>query len=413
MKIKVVRSKSMKKKRVIILTIFIAVIALIIFLNLRSQREKAIKVTVEKVTTTDLTSIVSASGEIKPKKNINLSALVPGRIIKIGVKEGDLVKAGDFLLQLDSVQYEANAERDRALIQAYRSQLIEAEARMKRDESQYERQKKLYEEQLIPYEQLEAARVQLDISRAQVQALRHQIQQAEASLKSTLDNLKKTIYVSPIDGIVTSLRVEEGEIAVVGTMNNPGTILMTIADLSEMEVWVEVDETDVIAVAPGQRAEVRVDALPNQVLLGHVTEIGSSALEESGLSSQESRNFKVTITLDNPPSSLKPGLSATADIIIAKKNKVLAVPVSAIIVREKEGVSGSKKNEEEGVYVVENERARFQPIKRGIIGEMDVEILDGLKEGQEIITGPYSALRELKDGQLIKRQVTVSAKAEK
>ncbi len=307
----------------------------------------------EKVTTTDLTSIVSASGEIKPKKNINLSALVPGRIIKIGVKEGDLVKAGDFLLQLDSVQYEANAERDRALIQAYRSQLIEAEARMKRDESQYERQKKLYEEQLIPYEQLEAARVQLDISRAQVQALRHQIQQAEASLKSTLDNLKKTIYVSPIDGIVTSLRVEEGEIAVVGTMNNPGTILMTIADLSEMEVWVEVDETDVIAVAPGQRAEVRVDALPNQVLLGHVTEIGSSALEESGLSSQESRNFKVTITLDNPPSSLKPGLSATADIIIAKKNKVLAVPVSAIIVREKEGVSGSKKNEEEGVYVVE------------------------------------------------------------
>lgn len=413
MKIRVVRSKPMKKKKVIILTAFIALIALIIFLNLRSQREKAIKVTVEKVTLKDLTSIVSASGEIKPKKNINLSALVPGRIIKIGVKEGDLVRAGDFLLQLDSAQYEANAERDRALIQAYRSQLIEAEARMKRDESQYERQKKLYEEQLIPYEQLEAAKVQLDISRAQVQALRHQIQQAEASLKSTLDNLKKTIYVSPIDGIVTSLRVEEGEIAVVGTMNNPGTVLMTIADLSEMEVEVEVDETDVVSVAPGQKAEVRVDALPNQVLSGRVTEIGSSALEKSGLSSQESRNFKVTITLENPPPSLKPGLSATADIIVAQKKGVQAVPVSAIVVREKESGSGSKKNEEEGVYVVENERARFQPIKRGIMGEMDVEIMEGLKEGQEIITGPYSALRELKDGQLIKRQTTTPEKSKK
>lgn len=413
MKIKVLRSKPMKKKRIIFLVSLVALIALIIFLNLRSQREKAIKVTTEKVTSKDLTSIVSASGEVKPKKNINLSALVPGRIIKIGVKEGDLVKAGDFLLQLDSAQYEANAERDRALIQAYRSQLIEAEARMKRDENQYERLKRLYDEQLIPLEQLEAAKVQLDISRAQVNALRHQIQQAEASLKSTLDNLKKTIYVSPIDGIVTSLRVEEGEIAVVGTMNNPGTILMTIADLSEMEVEVEVDETDVISVALGQRAEVKVDALPNQVLTGQVTEIGSSALERSSLGSQESKNFKVTITLDNPPSSLKPGLSATADIIIAQKKGVLAVPVSAIVVREKESGSGSKKLEEEGVFVVENERVRFQPIKRGIMGEMEVEITEGLKEGQEIVTGPYSALRELKDGQLIKRQEIPAKKSPK
>lgn len=403
----------MKKKRVIFLASFVALIALIAFLNLRSQRERAIKVTTEKVTSKDLTSIVSASGEIKPKKNINISALVPGRIIKIGVKEGDFVKAGDFLLQLDSAQYEANAERDRALIQAYRSQLIEAEARMKRDENQYERLKRLYDEQLIPLEQLEAAKVQLDISRAQVQALRHQIQQAEASLKSTLDNLKKTIYISPIDGIVTSLRVEEGEIAVVGTMNNPGTILMTIADLSEMEVEVEVDETDVISVALGQRAEVKVDALPNLILSGHVSEIGSSALESSRLGSQESKNFKVTITLDNPPSSLKPGLSATADIIIAQKNGVLAVPVSAIVVREKETSSGSKKLEEEGVFVVENERVRFQPIKRGIMGEMEVEITEGLKEGQEIVTGPYSALRELKDGQLIKRQEATPKKSPK
>jgi len=410
MKIKVVRSKPMKKKRIILITGILALIALIILLNLRSQREKAIKVTVEKVTRKNLTSIVSASGEVKPKKNINLSALVPGRVVKIGVKEGDLVKAGDFLLKLDSAQYEANAERDRALIQSYQSQLIESEARMKRDESQYERQKKLYEEQLIPYEQLETAKVQLDISRAQVQALRHQIQQAEASLKSTLDNLSKTVYVSPIDGIITSLRVEEGEIAVIGTMNNPGTVLMTIADLSEMEVEVEVDETDVISVSPGQQAEVKVDALPNQTLSGRVTEIGSSALEKVTVGTRESRNFKVTITLENPPASLKPGLSATADIIVAQRENVLAVPVSALVVREKEEGTGLKKPEEEGVYLVENERARFQPVKRGIIGEMDVEIVEGLKEGQEIITGPYSALREMKDGRLIKREPSTPAK---
>ncbi len=395
----------MKKKRIIFLTGVLALIALIIFLNLKSQREKSIKVTVERVTTKNLTSIVSASGEVKPKKNINLSAHVPGRIVKIGVKEGDRVKAGDFLLKLDSAQYEANAERDRALIQAYRSQLIEAEARMKRDENQYNRQKKLYDEQLIPLEQLEMAKVQYEIARAQWQALRHQIQQAEASLKSTLDNLSKTVYVSPIDGIITSLRVEEGEIAVIGTMNNPGTVLMTIADLSEMVVEVEVDETDVVAVKLGQEAIIKVDALPKQTLVGHVTEIGSSALEKTTMSSQESRNFKVTITLQDPPPSLKPGLSATGDIIVARKEGVLAVPVSAIVVREKEEGPGSKKIEEEGVFIVENERTRFQPIKRGIIGEMDVEVVEGLQEGQEFVAGPYSALRELKDGQLIKREI--------
>lgn len=404
MKIRVIRSRRMKKRRIILITTFLTIIVIIILLNFRSQRERAVKVTVEKVAAKDLTSIVSASGEVKPKKNINLSAHVPGRIVKIGVKEGDMVKAGDFLLKLDSAQYEANAERDRALIQTYRAQLIEAEARLKRDQNQYDRQKKLYDEQLIPYEQLETAKVQLDISRAQVEALRSQIRQAEASLKSTLDNLSKTVYVSPIDGVITSLRVEEGEIAVVGTMNNPGTVLMTIADLSEMEVEVEVDETDVVAVSPGQKAEIRVDALPNQLLSGRVTEVGSSALEKASVGSQESRNFKVIITLEDPPVSLKPGLTATADIIVAQKKGVLAVPVSAVVIKEKEPGSDLKKVEEEGVFVVENERVKFQKIKRGIIGEMDVEVTEGLKEGQEIVTGPYNSLRELEDGRLIKRE---------
>jgi HlyD family secretion protein len=395
-----------KKKRIILISAVVVLIVVVVILNLRSQREKSVKVTVEKVKTHDLTSLVSASGEVKPKKNIDISAHVPGRIVKIGVVEGQEVKAGDFLLRLDSAQYEANAERDRAMIQTYGSQLIQAETRMKNEQNNYGRQRKLFESQLISQEQLETARVQYDIAAAEAEAFRHQIQQAEASLKSSLDNLSKTVYNSPIDGIITSLRVEEGEVAVVGTMNNPGTVLMTIADLSEMEVEVDVDETDVIGVRLGQPADVKVDALPDQLLKGLVTEIGSSALEKLSTAQQESRDFQVTITLTDPPKSLKPGLSASADIITAEKKGVLAVPISTLVLREEKGENPASKEtvEKEGIYLVENGRAKFVPIEKGIMGGLLIEITSGLKEGQDVIVGPYSALRELKDGLLIKSE---------
>jgi HlyD family secretion protein len=393
-----------KKKKVILISAVVVLIVVVVVFNLRSQREKSVKVTVETVKTHDLTSVVSASGEVKPKKNINISAHVPGRIVKISVVEGQEVKAGDFLLKLDSAQYEANAERDRALIQSYQSQLIQAETRMKNEQNNNSRQKKLFESQLISQEQLETARVQYEIASAEVQAIRHQIQQAEASLKSSLDSLSKTVYSSPIDGIITSLRVEEGEVAVIGTMNNPGTVLMTIADLSEMEVEVEVDETDVIGVHLGQLADVKVDALPTQTLKGSVTEIGSSALEKLTTAQQESRDFQVTITLADPPKSLKPGLSASADIITAEKKSVLAVPISCLVLREEKSENPDSKEmvEKEGVYLVEEGRAKFAPIEKGIMGGLLIEITSGLNEGQDVIVGPYSALRELKDGLLIK-----------
>jgi HlyD family secretion protein len=393
-----------KRKKFIIISAVSLLAALIIIASLTSQREKSVRVTVEKTSSHDLTSIISASGEVKPKKNINISAHVPGRIIKIGVFEGQMVKAGDFLLKLDSTQYEAYTERDRALIQSYRSQFIQSEARMKMEQNNYERQKQLFDSQLVSQEQLETAKVQFDIARAEVQAFRHQIQQAEASLKSTLDNLSKTVYNSPIDGIITSLRVEEGEVAVIGTLNNPGTVLMTIADLSEMEVEVEVDETDVVRVELGQSAEVKVDALPNQVLEGTVTEVGSSAIPKLTYSQEESRDFQVTITLSDPPNTLKPGLSASADIITAEKKGVLAIPISALVIKEKESDKTSEKEEveEEGVYIIENGRAKFQPVTKGIMGGLLIEISAGLEEGQEVIVGPYNSLRELKDGSLIK-----------
>lgn len=398
------RPKRSRKRTVIIAAVALLLVVMVIG-NLRSRREKSVNVMIEKASQQDLTSIVAASGEIKPKKSIDIGAQVPGRITNIGVVEGQEVKAGDFLIRFEATQYEASAERDKALIQSYRSQLIQAEARMKREMNNYDRQKQLFESQLISQEQLETAKVEYDISRAEVQAIRHQIRQAEASLKSTLDSLSKTVYYSPIDGIITSLPVEEGEIAVVGTMNFAGTVLMTIADLSEMEVEVEVDETDVIGVKIGQKAKVRVDALPYQDLDGTVTEIGSSAMARQTASQEESRDFLVTITLTDPPASLKPGLSASADIITAEKKSVLAVPISALVLREKTGGAKSQKEaEEEGVYIVAEGRSKFVPVAKGIIGGLSIEIASGLKEGQEIIVGPYSSLRELKDGTLVKAE---------
>lgn len=391
-----------RRKKLFIVLAVIVLMAVIVFFNFQSQREKSIRVTLEKITKHDLTSLVSASGEVKPKKNVNISAHIPGRIVKIGVEEGQGVKKNDFLLKLESTQYEANADRDRARINSLKADLIRAEALLKRDDGFYERQKKLYNEKLISKEKLETSQAQHDISKAQHEAILFQIKQAEASLESSLDNLRKTVYNSPIDGIITSLRVEEGEIALVGTMNNPGTVLMTIADLSVMEVEVEVDETDVVEVKLGQNAEVRVDAFPDTIISGKVTEIGSSALQILS-ASQESKDFKVVITLETPPENLKPGLSASADIIAAEKKDVLAVPISALVLRENEDENG-KEDQEEGVYIVEDSRVRFHPVEKGIMGELMIEITSGIESGQTVAVGPYSALRQLKEDTLIKAE---------
>lgn len=407
-----------RHKKLLIILAVLAVLGAIVIGNMRSRREKTVKVTVEKVKKQDLTSIVSASGEIKPKKNINISAQVPGRIVKIGVVEGQEVKAGDFLLKLDSTQYEANADRDQNYIRAAKADLIQAEARLQRDKNSFDRQQKLFDDNLISKDQLEGAKANFDVSVAQTNAIAFQIKQAEASLKSTLDSLAKTTYVSPIDGIITSLQVEEGETAIIGTMNNPGTVMLTIADLSVMEVEVEVDETDVIGVALGQEANVRVDALPNTIFKGQVTEIGSSAIQQAGAglssSTQESKDFKVVVTLNDPDRKLKPGLSASADIIVAQRTQALAVPISALVLRDKPDVPANapaSAREEEGLYTVEAGRAKFVPVTKGIAGGMSIEIVAGLKEGQEIVSGPYAALRGLKDGVLVKSDVKKDAPA--
>jgi HlyD family secretion protein len=391
-----------QRKKTILFFLVIAVIAVIIIFNLQSQREKSTRVSVEKVKRLDLTSVISASGEVKPKKNVNISSQIAGRIIILGVEEGQQVRSGDFLLKLESTQYEANADRDRARIESLRADLIRAEAVKNRDDGFYKRQIKLFEAELISTETLESAKANYEISKANYDAIIYQIKQAQASLQSTLDILKKTEYYAPIDGIITSLRVEEGETALVGTMNNPGTILMTIADLSVMEVEVEVDETDVVGVSIGQKSEVKIDAYPNKTIMGTVTEIGSSALQ-TVTAADESKDFKVVVTLENPPSDLKPGLSASADIITAKKMDVLAIPISALVLKDRATENeNAEAEQEEGVYIVEGNRVKFVPTQKGIMGELMIEITSGLEEGMDVVVGPYSALRLLKDNTLIK-----------
>ncbi len=390
-------------KKIFVIGVVLIVIFLIVFLNLRSKQRLGTSVEVDKVKKGELISKVSASGEIKPRRYVNISSNVPGMIEKIYVKEGEKVKEGQILIKLDSAQYEASVARDKAYIASLEEDLRNADTNLKKAEATYKRSMELHKEQLISDEALENAKTQYEIALSQKNSLLHRIAQAKASLQSTIDSLNKTIIRSPIEGVVTSLKVEEGEVAVIGTMNNPGTVLLTIADLSVMEVEVDVDETDVINVKLGQKAEVKVDALPDKILEGEVTEIGSSAkqgstlLSSSASTSKEAKDFKVVVTLKNPPSVLKPGLSASADIIIAEKKNVLKVPISCLVVRE-----GENKKEEEGVFVVKDGKAQFRKIERGVMGEMEVEILSGLNENDEIIVGPYKALRTIKDGDPVK-----------
>jgi len=392
------------KKKVIIAVVGLAILAIVI-VNITSAGGPSFSVTTEKVSKRDLVEKVSATGEIKPKKNINISTDVAGKILKILVREGDLVRKGQLLLKIDSAMYEANADRDREIIASAQADMISQEANLKQASQFFNRRQQLFDEGLLSLEQFEDAKIQLEIAEANRQATRHRIEQARASLKSSSDAITKTSIVSAIDGIVTSLKVEEGEVAIIGTMNNPGTVLLTIADLSIMEAEVLVDETDIVKVRLGKKADVRVDALPGTVLAGQVTEVGNSAVTSSTATtatSGESKDFKTVITLHHPPSSLKPGFSATADIIIEAKKEVLAVPIAAIVLQEMPVKGSAKKEEKEGVFIEKKGRVVFREIQKGIAGDMYMEVAKGLAENDQVITGPFATLKKLKEGDAVK-----------
>jgi HlyD family secretion protein len=408
----------------------VVVLASVVAYNVYARSRGQVAVQTQKAGKRELVSVVSASGEIKPKRYVNISANVSGRIVDLLIKEGETVHKGQVLARIDSTRIAAGERQSAAALEGAKADLKRAQADLEASRLAYERQKKMYTDKLVSDQAFEQADAELKMKAAAVDAQRKRITQQEAMLASNRDDLEKTTVVAPMDGVVTSLQKEEGE-TVIGAQSFSPTVIMTVADLSVMEVEIMVDETDIRNVRLGQPAVVRVDALEGIKIKGDVTEIGSSAIPR-GLTAQQAsstntanqaKDFKVEVTLKDPPPSLRPGLNATADITTARKDSVLAVPIQAVVVREinKQGkvmdpaavqaaesdpsAPPEKGQEKEGVFVVVSGKANFRPVKTGIIGETEIEIGDGLKEGEEIVTGSYKTLRTLKDQAKIKPEV--------
>lgn len=372
----------------------------------RSRRGKDITpVTLAKVTRMDLTSKVSANGKIDAQRKVDISANVMGQIVNLAVREGDAVTKGTVLLQIDQKQLAATARGAAASLQALFSDRDAARANAVEARNNFERAQKNFAQKITPAADLDRARAAYDAAQANVSASEQRIQQARAGVAAAQDTLSKTTIRAPMDGIVTALPVEEGEVAVIGTMNNPGTKLLTIADMSVVEAVMEVDETDVPNVKVGQRATVTIDAYPNKTYSGIVTEVGSSPIQRSLGGGTEAVNFEVKIQVENPPPDVRPGFSVSADITTGTRPKAIGIPIQALVVREKPGVSKTAKpQDEEGVFVNDKGAVKFATVTTGLSGESNIEIVKGLSEGQEIVTGPFKALRDLKDGSKVKEQ---------
>jgi HlyD family secretion protein len=416
----------------------------------------------------DLASIVSASGEIKPKTYVNIGANAFGKITRLYVKEGDRVKKGQLLAQLENVQSSADVNATQAGLEAARTDAIAADAALttsaadlNRAQSDYEhakldwtRAQGLYRDALIAkseYDNRNAAwqtaqaglaQAQARVAQAKAQkdsADRH-IAQNAANLTHAADVLQKTTYAAPYDGMITNLPVREGETVVIGIQNSPGSTLMTLADMSVITAEVKVDETDIVNVRLGQPAEVTIDAIPKKSFKAVVTEIGNNAIVRStGVStsqatsaSQEAKDFKVVVTLQDPPDNLRPGLSATAKVTTATRSGALTIPIQALTVRSRadlkvrsnetgaveaaaprtdaSNLTNADKEEVQGVFVIRDRQAEFLPLQTGITGTTDIEVLSGLNPGDEIVTGSYKVLRTLRPGTSVKIDNTAPKK---
>lgn len=395
-----------RRTKIIITAVVLLVVALITIASIRTKGKEGTPVTFAKVERQDLTSKVTANGQIDAQRKVDLSAHVMGQIVNLAVREGDTVKKGDFLLQIDQKQLAASAHGAEASMRALLSDRDAARANLAEAQLTYDRARANFEQKIIPAAELDRARTALSSARANVGSIEQRIDQARFNLTAARDTLSKTTMTAPMAGIITALPVEEGEVAVIGTMNNPGTKLLTIADMSVVEAVMEVDETDIPNVRVGQRANVTIDAYPNKTFSGIVKEVGSSPMTRNGVASggETAVNFEVKIQLDHPPAGVRPGFSASADIITGTRAKVLAIPIQSLVVREKPGGTPGKTQEEEGVYVHKDGKVKFVPITTGLAGETNIEIVKGLTAGEQIVTGPFRALRDIKDGSKVREQ---------
>ncbi len=386
---------------------------------------KAVEVRLDTVKKRDLIASVTASGQIQPHTKVDLSADITGKIVRLAVKEGDLVTKGQFLLQIDPQQFSAAVQRAEAAVASARAQQAQARANYLNAQRQYQRSAEIRQQNaaLLSEDQLENLRTTMEVNKALLESQEHALVQAEASLKDARWQLSRSTIYAPMSGKVTRLNVELGETAVPGTFNKDLGTLLTISDMAVLETKVKVDETDVARISVGDSAQVQIDAFPDTTFLGKVVKISNSSVKataSSGTSTDQAIDYEVTIQLLNPPKDTRPDFSATAKIVTARRQQALSIPIIALTVRENEdlqkgdtavglGKAAPKKEvgkkDVEGVFIVgKDNKVSFRPVKVGIAGEKYFEVLSGLKDGEQIVGGTYQAIRELKDGALVKEQ---------
>ncbi len=349
-----------------------------------------------------ITAKVSANGKIQAVQKADISANVMGQVTRIAVKEGDAVKKGQFLLEIDPSRHQASVAGVQASLEAMGQDLASARSRLEQARKDFYRAEANRKAGIISQADYEQMRTVLSTAEAAASATQRRMEQAKAGVQEARVGLKYTTITAPMDGVVTARRIELGETAVMGMQNQQGLVLVTISDMSRVEAEMEVDEASIPSVKLGQSAQVRIDAYPNQVFEAVVTEVGGSPILK--LNVNEAIKFKVKVQIKNPPLTIKPGLSAQADIFTGSRENVLAIPLQALVMKEIKPKEGQKlapgaPREEEGVYVLEGGKARFQAVKTGLLGELNVEITSGLKGGETVVTGPFKVLRDLKGGE--------------
>lgn len=391
----------------------VAVLGTAAALALQGGSGRGASVRMAEIERRDLVATVTASGNIRARRSVDISSDVAARVADLLVEEGDDVEVGDVLLRLDRTQLEAARSRAQASVSQAQAQAAQQGANLTRQSREYERIRSLWvrDSLLVSRQQVEDAETNLEVARANMDAAEYGVQVAQAALEEAEDRLAKTVFRAPLAGKVTRLNVEVGETVVMGTMNNPGSLILTISDLAVVEVVVQMDETDVPRLALGDSATVEIDAFPDRDFTARVTEIGNSAIrppsQNAAAGQQQAIDFEVVLTLDPTDADLRPDLSATADIVTDTRTDAVAVPIIALTVREDTTAaarSGDEPPEIEGVFVVNEGIATFRPVTVGIAGDEFFEVLEGLEPGETVVSGPYQTIRTLRDGDPVQRE---------
>ncbi len=402
----------MSRRKLLVGAALVMVILLIAVARVVGSGGSEFQVRTETVDRRDLVSTVSASGNIRARRQVDISSDISARVTQLNVEEGQDVVQGQVLIRLDPTQFEAALQRARASLSQARAQYTQVTANHLRAERTFLRTQQLRNASppIVSEQEFEEAQTSLEVAQANLESAGFGVEQAEAGVAEAEDRLSKTVIVAPIDGKITRLNVEEGETVIVGTMNNPGSLVASISDLSVIDLVVEVDETDVPRLAVGDSASVEIDAFPDRSFAGRITQIGNSAIRPPSQqnSSQPAIDFEVVITISETSAELRPDLSATAQIVTEKRTDVVAVPIIALTVRDREDVDStrfelppptdSEIQDVEGVFVLEGDQVFFHPVVVGITGQEHFEIVSGLEEGVTIVAGPYQVIRELTDG---------------